>query len=352
MSELDDAYTKMGGWLQPLADEGAPCGPDLEYDNEFLALTQAVAGKPESQFGPAEAPEWRKAVEIAEELFERTRDLRVAVQWVRGMLHLQGYGMLVVGLKLLNGLIELQWEHLHPQPDPDDQDPYGRVNALTLLREQAGLLGDLRDARIFEDRAIGQLLARDVEVALGLAVVAAGRSELSREQVTKILDAALTKTPSLREQCVETVAQLRALMSQVNDKLGSEAPDLRPLYAIVNGVVGLLPKEADASDEGDEDQDGDAGDSGGAGASGGSRRGLSGGVNSRDEALRAIDLVIEFLERTEPTNPAPLFLRRARQLVGQNFLQLMKALAPEALAGVARTVGVDPDTVVDPNAGY
>jgi hypothetical protein len=40
------------------------------------------------------------------------------------------------------------------------------------------------------------LLARDVEVALGLAVVAAGRSELSREQVTKILDAALTKTPS------------------------------------------------------------------------------------------------------------------------------------------------------------
>jgi type VI secretion system protein ImpA len=148
------------------------------------------------------------------------------------------------------------------------------------------------------------------------------------------------------------VAQLRALMSQVNDKLGSEAPDLRPLYAIVNGVVGLLPKEADASDEGDEDQDGDAGDSGGAGASGGSRRGLSGGVNSRDEALRAIDLVIEFLERTEPTNPAPLFLRRARQLVGQNFLQLMKALAPEALAGVARTVGVDPDTVVDPNAGY
>jgi type VI secretion system protein ImpA len=81
MSDLDDAYTKVGGWLLPLADEAAPCGPDLEYDNEFLALTQAATGKPESQFGPAEPPEWRKALEVAEGLFDRTRDLRVAVLW-------------------------------------------------------------------------------------------------------------------------------------------------------------------------------------------------------------------------------------------------------------------------------
>ena len=73
-------------------------------------------------------------------------------------------------------------------------------------------------------------------------------------------------------------------------------------------------------------------------------------MSSREEALRAIDWVIEYLERAEPTNPAPLFLRRARQLVGHNFLQLMKVLAPDALAEVARIVGVNPDTVEDPNA--
>ena len=348
MSELEDAHTKIGGWLQPLADEAAPCGPDLEYDNEFLAMTQAVAGKPESQFGPAEAPEWRKAVQTAEGLFDRTRDLRVAVQWVRGMLHLQGYGALVVGLKLLNGLIEAQWEHIHPLPDPDDNDPYGRVNALTLLREQAGLLGDVREARMVEDRAIGVLLGRDVETALGLATVSAGRSEMSKDQVTKMLEAALAKAPTLRGQCLEAVVELRALMSKVNDKLGSEAPDLRPLYAIVNGAAGLLPAEAAPSIQSGGGDDVEVG-AGGAGG-GGRGRGLSGSVGSRDEALRAIDLVIEYLERAEPTNPAPLFLRRARQLVGHNFLQLMKVLAPDALAEVARTVGVDPDTVEDPNS--
>lgn len=72
---------------------------------------------------------------------------------------------------------------------------------------------------------------------------------------------------------------------------------------------------------------------------------------TREDALRAIDLVIAYLEKAEPTNPAPLFLRRARQLVNHNFLQLMKVLAPDALHEVARIVGVDPDTVETPDAG-
>jgi type VI secretion system protein ImpA len=346
MNDLDDAYTKIDGWLQPLAEEGAPCGPDLEYDNDFLALTQAVAGKPESQFGPAEPPEWRKAVEIAEGLFERTRDLRVAVQWMRGMLHLHGYGVIAVGFQLLNGMLEKHWEHVHPLPDPDDQDPYGRVNALTLLREQAGLLGDLREAHIVEDRAIGLLQVRDAETALGLASAYAGRSEVTKDQFTRMLAAALIKTPALRGQCQEATVQLRALMVQVNDKLGSEAPDLRQLFAIVNGLAGVLPHDGVPPDGSGDLVESHSGATGG----GGRGPGLSGTVSSREEAWRAIDLVIEYLERTEPTNPAPLFLRRARQLVGHNFLQLMKVLAPDALAEVARTVGVDPETVEDPNS--
>ena len=77
--------------------------------------------------------------------------------------------------------------------------------------------------------------------------------------------------------------------------------------------------------------------------------GLSGTVRSREEAIRAIDMICEYLERTEPANPAPLFLRRARQLINHNFLQLMKVLAPEALAGVAGLVGIDPDDIQEPD---
>jgi type VI secretion system protein ImpA len=341
MSDIDDLQASVAAWLQPLPDADAPCGPDLEYDNDFLALTQAVAGKPESQFGPAEPPEWRKAVDIAAGLLERSRDLRVAVEWGRSVLHLNGYAALLPALTLINGLLESHWDHVHPMPD--DGDSYGRVNALTLLREPAGLLGALRDARVVEDRAIGLLLMRDIESALGLAPVSPGRSDVSKDQASKMLSAALDKTPELRERLKEGVVLVKQAMSLVSDRLGSEAPDLRPLHALMNGAAGLLPPEATAVEAEGEESEGGAG-------GGGRARGLSGAVSSREEALRAIDLVIEYLERAEPTNPAPLFLRRARQLVGHNFLQLMKVLAPDALAEVARVVGVDPDTVEDPDA--
>ena len=347
MSDINELQASVASWLQPLPDDGAPCGPDLEYDNEFLALMQAVAGKPESQFGPAEPPEWRKAVDIAAGLLERTRDLRIAIEWGRSVLQLHGHAALVPALTLVNGLVEAHWEHVHPLPDPDDGDPYGRVNALTLLREPAGLLGALRDARLVEDRAIGQLLMRDVEVALGLAPLMPGQTEYGKDQVARMLSAALEKNPALRESLQAAVALVKQAISLTSDRLGSEAPDLRPLHALVNGTLGLLPAEAVAEEAEDE-----AGEGGGAASGGGTGRskGLSGTVNSREEAMRAIDLVIEYLERAEPTNPAPLFLRRARQLVSHNFLQLMKVLAPDALAEVARVVGVDPDSVEDPNA--
>jgi len=349
MSELADAQALVDTWLQPLADEGAPCGADLEYDNQFLELTQAAAGKPESQFGPAEPPDWRSVVSISTSLFDRTRDLRVAVEWLRGNLRLHGYGALPVGLKLINGLIENHWDHVHPMPDPDDGDPYGRVNALTLLREHVGALGDLRESRISEDRTIGILKVSDVEAVLAAPGSTIVTTELTKEQATKMLAALVEKTPELRAVCTEAVTQVKALIALANDKLGQAvAPDLRPLLVIASGIAGLLPPEA--SDEEEAGAEGGEGGGEGAGGGAGRARGLSGSVTTRDEAVKAIDLVIDFLERTEPTNPAPLFLRRARQLIGHNFLQLMKVLAPDAMAEVARIVGVDPESVQDPGA--
>ncbi|MDE2397899.1 MAG: type VI secretion system protein TssA [Burkholderiales bacterium] len=345
MSDIDAARNQVTGWLQPLTGDAAPSGPDLEYDNEFLAVVQAAAGKPESQFGPAEAPDWRAVVEGCEALFERSRDLRIAILWLRAIVHTLGWGALVPGLALVSGLVESSWDTLHPLPDPDDGDPYARVNALTLLRENEGLIGDLRASRIIAERSIGELSGRAAEVALGLSPARSEESDLGRGTVAQMLEAAVGLHPELGAQCREAAQQVRALISLLNDKLGvGTAPDLRPLDALVAGVASLLPSTAEAAAE----EAGAAGEAQPAGAAP-TRRGLSGAVTSREEAIRAIDMVCEYLERAEPTNPAPLFLRRARQLVSHNFLQLMKVLAPDALAEVARVVGIDPDSVETPD---
>ncbi len=341
MSDLDDAQANVARWLQPLDDAEAPCGPDLEYDNDFLALSQSATGKPETQFAPAEPPNWLDVRSASEEMLDRSRDLRLGVYWLRANVMLLGWQALPVGLRLLSGMLESLSEHLHPLPDPDDGDPYARVNALSVLRESEGLLGDLRRAPVVQDRSIGEVPGRVFELLAGLSVPVGDEETPLKDQVARMLEAAVERAPQLGRSITDAVAAVDELNAAAQSVLGySNAPDLDPLRAFCAAVEALLPSppESLALDE--------AGGQGeGEGEPVARGRGLSGGVTTRDEALRAIDMVCEFLERTEPTNPAPLFLRRARQLVNHSFLQLMKELAPEQMPGVARIVGIDPDSV-------
>ena len=353
MHAFDSEEQKLAGWLQPLPDDAAPCGPDLEYDNDFLALNVAAAGKPESSFGPAEPPDWRQVVALAESLLDRSRDLRIAVLWLRGLLHQNGYGALATGLRLFNGLFDGHWEHVHPLPDPDDGDPYPRVNALASLIDNEGLLADLRAARLVQDRAAGVVSVRQALVALNQLPAGADEAGPSRAQLANMLADVTARQPALRAQFTDAAALARQLITLAGNRLGDAAPDLRALYTLAQQLAALLPADtagsataagdtADASAEADPDLQ--AGAPAGAGG-----RSLSGTVRTREDAIRAIDMVCAYLDQAEPTNPAQLFLRRGQQLIGQNFLQLIKALAPDALGGVAAMVGVDPASL-DPSS--
>jgi type VI secretion system protein ImpA len=351
MSESGDFHPSSTGertivddWFEPLANPDAPCGEDLEYDNTFLELSQAAQGKPETQFAPAEQPNWREVQDISQSLFERTRDLRVAMLWSRAKIQQEGLRAVPEALRLFTGLLDRFWDTLHPKPDPDDGDAYARLNVLNLLAEVEGLLGDTRMALVIQNRAIGELRVRDIEVMLGKFPPREGESPMSRAQVEQMLQAGIEQTPTLATLPSSTLVHLKALSSLLNDKVGIErAPDVRPLHSLISCVVQAMPTAA-ADEEVAQGDEGEPGTGGGAAARA-SGRGLSGGVDSRADALKAIDMVCDYLERTEPTNPAQLLLRRARRLVNKNFLQLMRELAPDALTEVARIMGVDPETI-------
>ena len=95
--------------LTPLSDT-RPGGEDLAYDPQFMALERAGAGKPEVQYGdrtyPSEPPDWPTVVDLALELAQRTRDLRLAVWLVRGGARLHGLTGAAQGLALLRSLLE------------------------------------------------------------------------------------------------------------------------------------------------------------------------------------------------------------------------------------------------------
>jgi type VI secretion system protein ImpA len=336
-------------WLQPLGD--SPCGDDLEYDNQFLALQQAATGKAETQFAPAEPADWRAVASLCSELFDRTRDLRVALLWLRAQVSLQGLPALPQGLALVVALLEDHWDTLHPKPDADDDhDPYARLSALGVLSEFEGLVGELRNACIFANRSVGELSFRDVEIALGKLSPREGENGMGRGQVSQMLEAALGVDAHLREQLEQSQALLKRLHALLRDQVGIErATDIRPLHELLQSVLQCMP-EAAATGGSSEASDSEADTDGGGAAETPSgvvpkKAGLPNALHTREDALRAIELVCDYLERTEPTNPAQLLLRRARKLINKNFLQLMRELAPDAINEVARIMGVDPDSI-------
>ncbi len=328
----------------PLRGDDGPCGADLEYDNAFLELSKSAEGKPESQFDRGTPPDWRSVRAQAEDIFERTRDLRVALMWLRAVVCLEGVAALSPGLKLVTGLLETCWESVHPVPDPSDNDPYARANALAVLPRMEGVLGELLNARLVHIKGLGDIRLRDVEVSFASLTARDGEAAYTRDQLERMLVTADQEGTGLRTMLLQTQQLLKQLGTLMDQHFGSgSSSDLKPLLDVFGHSLILLPEpQAEVAVV-----DGVA--EGGVAASGGSapanKAGLSGNVNSRADAVRAIELVCAYLERHEPTNPAQLFLRRASGLLERNFLELLKELAPNALDDVARIVGVDPNTV-------
>jgi type VI secretion system protein ImpA len=331
-------------WLLPLGD-GQACGPDLEYDPESLELVQAAAGRPESQFGPGEPPDWGRVRELSESLFTRTRDLRVALWWGRAGLNLDGFAALPAALALLHGLLERFWDELHPLPDPDEADALARLSVIGGLDKPDSLLGDIRNSRLSGDRRLAGLRIRDVEVAFSKLAPRADEAPRTQGEIAGMLAQDADVAAALRAQtdaALDSLGQIQALMSQ---RFSADlVVDLATVRGMLTSVKALLPADGAGAAE-------DAVDEPRAAAPAAAPK-LSAGVQSvdtRQQAIRAIELVCDYLERHEPTNPAQLLLRRAARVIDKNFLELVRELAPDAVKDVARIMGVDPNAGDDQN---
>jgi type VI secretion system protein ImpA len=321
-----------------------PCGPNLEYDPRFIELEQLALGKPEVQYGEnitaAVPPEWKTIRTLALDLLQSSRDLRVAVPFLRANLALQGMSGLADSLNLIQRLLEEHWDNVHPQLDPDDDmDPTLRINSLAGLADGMTVIKALKDATIVALPVLGPLSLRVLEIASGETAPAQGQEKVSiasleaalRDVDDDILGDAVDAI-SRSYDCTRTIEAI--LVRQVGS---AQALNLDGLTrGLKRGRDFLLPHFSSRNpavtdrDESPDDVPGD--DTPLSAAAVAKAPAPSGEINNREDVMRALEKLLQYYHHHEPSSPVPLLLSRAKWLVPKSFMEIMEDLAPESVA--------------------
>ena len=323
--------------LASLGDD-APCGADLEYDPAFLALGEAAQGKPEQQFGDtviaAQEPDWRVVYEQATDLARRTRDIRVAVMLARAGARLHGVTAYVSALSLIAGLIERHWDHVFPMLDTDDNnDPTMRLNALAPLVDDAAGLADFRAAIVGSGRAA--LSVRQLELAAGKAEPLPSETVPTLQGAAQAVQAAEAQSAGVQAALKQAHAEVIRIEAVLGDKVGaSQGPDLRPLRVLTQTLASVAT-QAEGGSVATDSEDSSPSSSTATVVS----RGAPGSLQTREDVVRSLDRACDWLERNEPTNPAPLLIRRAQRLMGKSFLEIIRDLAPAGIDQIENIAG-------------
>lgn len=347
--------------LQSAVDGARACGEDLEYDPDFLALHQAITGKREQQFGstiiPAEPPDWARVERLAKQLCTRTRDLRVLVPLTLAWTENRGLPGYVEGLQVVNALLQAFWNDVHPVVvDGDFEDPLPRMNALAALAEAEGLGRSVRDAKLLDDAGTSMSL-RQVEALLDSSktdhqVDYPGGIGRLRDAARRAHEKSAPPVVALRE----ALALLQAIRETCERALGqSWAPDFSRLERSLRTVMQLLPEQAQenmtkvmeahagADPQGVELSTTPAQEAAASHANGGiglrAPRIKDIEISSRDDVQVLLEKACQYLERAEPSHPAPMLIRRAQRLLDLNFFQIIEELVPEGLQKIESLAG-------------
>jgi type VI secretion system protein ImpA len=209
-----------------------------------------------------------------------------------------------------------------------------RLNILAACADAQQGLRSLRAAPLAEARAVGRFTLRDLELAAGKSAAAEGEAGLTRDLLLDACQQGDQQELAARmEHAAAALADLAALEALLQQEAGG-APELAPARRLLQQAVALYG--AALGNGSAPGAPGDAQDAGPDGAHGA----LAGAPANRAEARRLLVHACEFLERAEPAHPAPLLVRRAIRLLDMNFIEIMRELAPEAVAEVERLGGI------------
>lgn len=333
--------------LQEISPDN-PCGDYLEYDAAYLELGKNVLGKPEDPITgeQAQPPNWREIYKESTAILQQSKDLQVTVYLLRSLINIEGLTGFRDALDFLHALLEKYWEPIHPVLDPDDDlDPTARVNILEELSHFESVLRPLSLAILVDAKSAGRFNLRDIQLATGKIDVPEGvvKPDISLIQAA-FMDAPEDMVQANYQAVLDSITLLQSLEKLVGDKVGVQnGPDLSALAAVLKEIRYVFDQYAQSglTDVSESADDGPAEEQTEAAIT--RKPAALGGIASRQDVLKTLDLICKYYAEHEPSSPVPILLQRARKLVTADFMEIVQNLLPDGLSQLQQIKGPEPD---------
>jgi type VI secretion system protein ImpA len=324
--------------LQPIS-EATPAGAypvPFESRQKLEQARTEVTADPDDPLSPeAKSADWPTAAQVAQEILAKeSKDLRTAACLTEALVRQHGFVGLRDGLRLLRELIERCWDRLNPPVEDGDlevragpfywlDDPEKGARFPTVLRTVPLVSGT--------GRAYGWLHWRQSQE---------GRGDVTHDDFDKALQAtSLEYSEKVTGELNESLDELSQLGRSLSEKMGTQAPAMTGLRTALEECRALAMdilrrKRLEAG--------GAEADGGELGTTAEGSAGPSGALRTREQAYRQIAQAADLLRRLEPHSPVPYLIRRAVDLGGMSFPDLIKTLIRDAnvLTELNRELGI------------
>lgn len=311
-------------------------GVDLSGEADFYILEDMAKGKPETQFSEAEPPKWDKVLELALTLFNQSKDLWVAYYIITALVSLNEDKGLIQGLEFLNRLLSNFWDNLYPSLEKDEEEPaLARLNIIKdLFSANSAFNTGVRNIKLSKS-GVGVFSYRNIQIAKSefkagekdktesLDVILAAIADTNQEIIASLKDnfskslviakdiKVFLSDKNMSSDCEKAVSDFITLL----DKIGKYLDDKPVVKEVLekNDSVEQSVSETEAKDTVKTVVT------------------TKGTISSNQDVIRLLDNICQWYEKNEPSNPVPLFLKRAKAVIGKNFVDIVGDVAISGL---------------------
>jgi type VI secretion system protein ImpA len=320
--------------LQPISEE-APAGENLRYAGIYDEITEARRADDDLNQGDWQTDlkfaDYRRVVELAvPALTTQTKDLQIAAWLSESLIRQSGFAGLRDSIKLLAGLQQNFWETMHPEIDEGDME--GRANAISWFEAQGSfsIMGvaftggdgysflDYEDSKLYDFPENIEMLETAEQIRLNELKA---QAEKQRKTTGEMWRRAVTATNRAQMEIVnftidECWAELNALNLVIEEKFDrNQMPGLTNLKKTLENVHGQVKKLLDEKRAEEPDEAGEVAAEGEeVVGEDGVVRGpgvATGAIANRKDALKRLNDIADFFQRTEPHSPISYIVQRA-----------------------------------------